>query len=85
MQLKGFVVSNKPYKKYDAILYNEETGRTKRVSFGDTRYQQYNDKIGHYSKLDHHDPDRRRKYKQRHYKTHFKKFSPSWFSWYYLW
>lgn len=85
MLLKGFVVSKTPHKKYDAILYDEKTGKAKRVSFGDTRYKQYNDRLGHYKMLDHHDPERRKRYRQRHYKTHFKKYSPSWFSWHFLW
>lgn len=85
MQLQGFIVSKKPHKKYDAILYDKDTGKIKHVPFGDTRYFHYKDKIGHYKDLDHNDKERRRRYRLRHYATHFKKYSPSYFAWHYLW
>ena len=74
-------------KKYTAILSDG-----KRVNFGDKRYQQYHDKIGMYSHLDHNDPKRREAYRARHSKilsngtpAYKKKYSSSWFSYNYLW
>jgi len=82
-----FKKSTNPHKKYDAFI------GTKRVSFGDRNYQQFHDKIGHWSHLDHNDPERRKKYRARHGKIYTKsgelaykvKYSPEWFSWHYLW
>lgn len=83
----GFQESRRKNKKYDAILRNEKTLKYKYVPFGDKRYEQYKDNTGLniYSHLDHNDKMRRKNYRKRHYKTHFKKFSPSYFSWHYLW
>lgn len=67
------------YKKYYAEFENG-----KKVYFGDKRYEQYFDKLGHYSKLNHLDKERRRLYYSRHGKK-AKKYSPKWFSHNYLW
>jgi len=74
-------------KKYSAILEDSKTGRTKRVNFGDSRYEQFKDStgLGLYSHKDHNDPIRRRNYQARHAKTALVKWSPSWFSMKYLW
>ena len=82
-----FEKSKAKNKKYVAILKNTETGRTKKINFGDKRYQHYRDKtgLGLYSHLDHRDPERRRRYRARHGKTMTKKYSASWFSAKYLW
>lgn len=87
IRFEGFRKSKRKNKKYDAILYDTENKRTKIISFGDSRYQHYKDTtgLGEYSNLDHNDEERRRLYRSRHYKTHKKKYSPSWFSWNYLW
>ena len=45
-----FKVSKKQNKKYDVYKNNKYL-----LSFGDTRYSQYFDKIGHYSHLNHND------------------------------
>lgn len=74
--------------KYTAIIDNQ-----RRVNFGDKRYQQYHDKIGMYSKLNHHDKQRRANYRRRHTAIINKngkpatsmKYSPAWFSLKYLW
>ena len=68
-------------KKYTAILPDG-----KKVSFGALGYQQYEDKtpLKLYSKLDHHDKERRDRYYQRHPKD-YPKYSPDWFSKHYLW
>lgn len=82
-----FRKSKRKHKKYDAILHDTNTGKTKIISFGDTRFLQYKDStgLGLYSHLDHNDKERRKLYRIRHYKTHFKKYSPSWWSWHFLW
>jgi hypothetical protein len=82
-----FEKSKAKHKKYAAILKNTETGRTKKVNFGDKRYQHYRDKtgLGLYSHLDHRDPERRRRYRLRHGKTMRKKYSASYFAAKYLW
>lgn len=85
--LSGFRQSRRRNKKYDAILIDDETKKIKYVPFGDKRYEQYRDAVPLklYSHLDHNDENRRWKYRQRHKHTYHKKFSPSWFSWYFLW
>ena len=54
-------VSTVKNKKYDVFFEGKKV-----VSFGDSRYQQYYDKIGHYRHLDHHDRKRRDAYYSRH-------------------
>jgi hypothetical protein len=53
-KLKGFEKSKTKNKKYDAILVHKQTGREKRVPFGDNRYSHYKDTtgLGIYSKAD---------------------------------
>lgn len=82
-----FRKSHTKKKKYDAILVNKKTGRTKTVPFGAKGYQHFKDStgLGHYSNLNHGDRDRRRRYRARHRATAKHKFSSSWFSYYYLW
>ncbi len=53
--LKGFIPSNYKNKKYDAILENKYDGTIKKIPFGDTRYQQYHDRLGFYNHLNHSD------------------------------
>ena len=83
-----------PYpKKYTAIMPDGS-----RSSFGDRRYEQYKDSVpksqggGLYAYLNHKDKDRRKAYRKRHSSilTGTKraidvKYSPAWFSYYYLW
>lgn len=61
---KGYDIylSERSNKKYYALVDG------KKVHFGDTRYEQYYDKMGHYSHLNHNDKKRRKLYKQRHEK-----------------
>jgi hypothetical protein len=80
--------------KYTAVL---NTGR--RVNFGHSQYEQFRDSVprkmggGLWSHRDHNDPARRDRYRRRHeavltvngtpaYKV---EFSPSWFSYHFLW
>jgi len=80
--------------KYTAILPNG-----KRVNFGHKDYQQYKDSVPKrlggklWSHKDHLNKERRQNYRLRHKKVETKngglaykvKYSPSWFSYYYLW
>ena len=74
-----FTPSKTKNKKYDVYSKN-----VKIVSFGDKRYEQYNDKIGHYKDLNHYDEDRKKLYYDRHGKKS-KKYSAKYFSHKYLW
>jgi hypothetical protein len=83
-----FQKSNTANKKYDAILENKKTKKTKKIPFGDKRYEQYQDTtgLGIYTHKDHKDKKRRFLYRQRHM-GYLKEgyYSPSFFSWAYLW
>jgi len=57
-------VSTAKNKKYS--VYVKRDGRRRLIHFGDSRYGQFHDKIGHYSSRDHNDQDRRRRYLKRH-------------------
>jgi len=60
MKQYKFYVSTRKNKKYDAYLNDKFV-----VSFGDSRYQQYYDKLGAYSYLDHKNNKRRNNYYKR--------------------
>ena len=93
--LKGVRFQRGPDRyKYTAILPNG-----KRVHFGHKDYQHYKDSVPKslggklWSKLDHNDKKRRDNYRKRHggvltkdgSKAYQRKYSPSWFSYYFLW
>ena len=61
---KPFVSSAKN-KKY-SVYVKSASGKKKLIHFGDTRYGQFKDKLGHYSSKDHLDPKRRKAYYKRH-------------------
>ena len=75
--------------KYDAILENKQNKRRVRVPFGSKIHEQYRDATGlrYYSHLDHNDPKRRASYRARHGAEGYqnRKYSPSYFSYYFLW
>ena len=71
-------------KKYD-VFFKNSFGRTIHLSFGDSHYQQFNDKIGYYSSLDHMDQKRRIRYRERHKNDDLNHLTPGYFSYYYLW
>jgi hypothetical protein len=82
----SFRKSNTKNKKYDAILKNKITMKTKIISFGSLDYQHYEDKaLGIYSHLNHYDKQRRKLYKCRHNKDLKNKYSSGYFSNKYLW
>ena len=85
-ELIKFERSTHKNKKYDAYIKKKGTDKIVTVPFGDTRYQQYEDRIGLYSDLDHHDESRRDNYHSRqmgYLRDGY--FSPGYFSMYYLW
>jgi hypothetical protein len=84
-ELLNFVISSNKNKKYDAILQNKKTKKQVKVPFGDRNYQQYFDKIGVYSSLNHLDKKRRQLYLNRHKRDINTAYSASWFSREYLW
>jgi hypothetical protein len=71
-------VSDRKNKKYYALVNG------KKIHFGDNRYQQYHDVMGHYKKLDHNDKERRNRYYQRH-GVNAKEGTAHWFSNHVLW
>ena len=83
-----FQKSNTKGKKYDAIIENKKTGRKVTLPFGDQSFSQYIDStgLGLYSHKDHNDKIRRTLYRKRH-EVFLKPdmYSPSYFSWRFLW
>ena len=69
-------------KKYSVYVMKE--GRKRLIHFGDSRYPQYRDKLGHFSKLDHGDKKRRDLYYARHGPSNDKN-SARYFSHKFLW
>lgn len=82
--LIGFEIGGKK-SKYVGILKNKKTGEKKRIPFGMKGYQQYHDKLGHYSHLNHNDEKRRKHWIARHKSNIGHKFSSAWFSYRFLW
>jgi hypothetical protein len=85
--LIGFEESHRDKKKYNAVLENKKTKRIVKMPFGSIDHQQYKDNVlGSYSHLDHGDKERRKRFRSRHkgfLKTGY--YSPSHFSFFYLW
>lgn len=57
-------VSTAKNKKYSVYVMKDNKKRL--IHFGDSRYGQFKDKIGHYKKLDHGDEQRKKNYYSRH-------------------
>lgn len=74
---KPFVskVKNKKYSVY--VKSNNKSGK-KLINFGDSRYEQFRDKLGHYKRLDHGDPKRKKAYYARHGKAQGKDNAKYW-------
>ena len=90
--LVRFVKSNLKNKKYKAILKHKKTGKEVGVQFGaiksdGTPYEQYKDStgLGLYSKYDHNDKARRKRYMERHKNDDLTNFTPGYFAMKYLW
>ena len=87
-KLLGFRVSDAKDRMYYALLENKYTHKLVRVHFGSKIHENYHDLTGlnAYPHLKHGDDDRRRRYRKRaigQVKDGF--YSPSFFSYYYLW
>ena len=83
-KLDGYIFrapSRRHFKKYDVYDLNDKYI----TSFGDIRYEQFHDKIGHYKDKDHNDPTRRDNYRGRHKHDILDKPTAGYFSYYYLW
>ncbi len=86
--LDGFRKSKTKGKMYDAIIRHRKTDKTRSIPFGSIDYENYQDKTGLdlYPHLIHGNKKRRRNYRARHkgfIKPDF--YSPSYFSYNYLW
>tara|TARA_R110000796_G_scaffold2193_4_gene8866 strand:+ start:104 stop:397 length:294 start_codon:yes stop_codon:yes gene_type:complete len=80
--------SDRPSKKYTAVLQQKPAGKIVYVHFGALGYEQFRDstKLKLYKKYDHGDRDRKKKYIARH--QGFIKlgyYSPGYFAMRYLW
>ena len=76
-------VSKAKNKKYSVYVKSNTKKGKKIVHFGDKRYGQFKDKIGHYKSKDHGDKKRKDAYYARHGDA--KKYSAKYFSHKYLW
>tara|TARA_R100000541_G_C1894856_1_gene83851 strand:+ start:79 stop:363 length:285 start_codon:yes stop_codon:yes gene_type:complete len=56
-------VSKAKNSKYSVYVIKND--KKKLIHFGDSRYGQFKDKLGHYSNLDHGDKERRKRYLAR--------------------
>lgn len=64
-------------KKY-AVYVKDGKGGKRLIHFGDKRYGQFKDKLGHYKSLDHGDKERRKSYLARHGKKTDKNTAGYW-------
>ena len=77
-------VSKAKNKKYSVYVKSSNKSGIKLIHFGDSRYGQFKDKLGHYKHLDHNDNKRKKAYYSRHGKA-TSKDSAKYFSHKYLW
>ena len=63
-------------KKYS--VYVMKNGKKRLIHFGDSRYGQFKDKLGHYKHLDHGDQKRKKNYYARHGKATDKNTAKYW-------
>ena len=71
-------VSKAKNKKYSVYVKSDNKTGKKLINFGDSRYGQFKDKIGHYKDLDHNDPKRKKNYHSRHGKPTSKDTAKYW-------
>ena len=69
-------ISKAKNKKYSVYVIRE--GKKKLINFGDSRYEQFFDKLGHYKKLNHGDKKRKDLYYKRHGQTNDKNTAKYW-------
>ena len=83
-----FEKSNAKGKKYTAYIKNKKNDKIIKIHFGSSAHEHFKDStgLGAWSKKDHMDPERRRRYRARH-AVYLNKdeYSPAYFSWQYLW
>lgn len=75
-------------KKYSVYVISEVDGdeRVRLIHFGQKGMEHYQDKLGHYSNMDHLDEDRRRSFRKRFaLQDHDDINKPMFWSWHYLW
>jgi hypothetical protein len=77
-------VSKAKNKKYSVYVKSNNKSGIKLIHFGDKRYGQFKDKLGHYEHLDHYDLTRKENYYKRHKKA-TSKDTAKYFSHKYLW
>jgi hypothetical protein len=71
-------VSKAKNKKYSVYVKSDNKSGKKLLHFGDSRYEQFKDKLGHYKRLDHNDPERKKAYYARHGKATSKDTARYW-------
>lgn len=77
----NIVKSKRKNKKYDVYLNGKYL-----LSFGDSRYKQFYDKIGQYKHLNHYDKKRQELYRLRHKNDYINDITkPGFWSYYFLW
>lgn len=80
----NIVVSTRKNKKYDVFKNGKYFLSFGAIKSNGTPYSQYFDKIGNFSKYNHLDEERKRRYYARHGKD-AKPFTSKWFSHHFLW
>ena len=78
------IKSKRKNKKYDVYGLGEQGFTDYLLSFGDSRYEQYYDKIGEFKHKNHNNDKRRESYYKRHGKES-KPLTAKWFSHNLLW
>ena len=73
-------VSKAKNKKYSVYVKSDNKSGKKLINFGDRRYEHFKDKLGHYKRLDHNDPERKKAYYARHGKATSKDTARYWSS-----
>ena len=71
-------VSKAKNKKYSVYVKSDNKSGVKLINFGDSRFGQFKDKIGHYKSLDHGDKKRKDNYYSRHGKATSKDSAKYW-------
>ena len=71
-------VSKAKNKKYSVYVKNVKNNGVKLIHFGDKRYSQFKDKLGHYKHLDNNDKKKRDNYYKRHGKAVSKDTAKYW-------
>ena len=71
-------VSKSKNKKYSVYVKSDTGSGMKLIHFGDSRYGQFKDKLGHYSSKDHGDEQRKKNYYSRHGKATSKDSAKYW-------